>query len=254
MERIDRLNPILEILKHSPSRVIKIFVQKENTPHRAAEVIRRARENSIPYVFVPRKNMDRESPHHQGVIAELAAKEFIGLDDIIEASECPFLVALDEIEDPQNFGAIVRSAECAGVDGIIIPERRSAGPNETVATVSAGALAHMKIARVTNLVRALEELKARDIRVIGAEASGEGPWFAADYTGPIAIVLGSEGRGLRPLVRKTCDTVLSIPLSGRVNSLNVSAAAAVFLFEAVRQRLGKGPKGRPAAADGPRHA
>lgn len=239
MEKIDRLNPLIEILKHSPSRVIKVFVQKENTPHRAAEVIRRARENSIPYVFVPRKNLDKESPHHQGVIAELAAKGFTDIEDILQASECPFLIALDEIEDPQNFGAIVRSAECAGADGIIIPERRSVGPNQVVETVSAGALANMKVARVTNLVRALEDLKSRDIWVIGAEASGEGNWFEADYTRPVAIVLGSEGRGLRPLVKKTCDTILSIPLSGQVNSLNVSAAAAVFLFEVVRQRRGR---------------
>lgn len=241
MERIDRLNPIIEILKHSPSRINKIYVQKDKTPHRAAEVIRRAREHSIPFVFVPRQSLDKVCPHHQGVVAELAAKSFTEMDDLFRTSAVPFLVVLDEIEDPQNFGAIARSAECAGADGIIIPERRSAGPTEAAETVSAGALASLKIARVTNLVRALEALKAQNIWVVGAEASGTGKWFEFDYTRPVAVVLGSEGRGLRPLVRKTCDAVLSIPLFGQVNSLNVSAAAAVFLFEVVRQR-GKAPQ------------
>jgi len=236
MKKIGRLNPLLEVIKHSPARINKIFVQKEKAPHRMTEIIRRARENSIPFVFVPRHLLDKMCPHHQGAVAELTAKEFSTVEDILDKSTNPFLVLLDDIEDPQNLGAIIRSAECAGSDGLILPERRSAGLTETVETVSAGALAHVKIARVANLVAAMTELKARNIWVVGAEASGGRKWFEFDYTQPVALVLGSEGRGLRPLVRKTCDELLSIPLHGKVNSLNVAAAAAVFFFEIARQR------------------
>ena len=156
--------------------------------------------------------------------------------EILAGTKAPFLVLLDEIEDPQNLGAIVRSAECAGVDGLVLPERRSAGLTETVSTVAAGALEHVKIARVTNLAQTMEELKKRGLWFVGAEGGGTEPWYKFDYTVPVGIVMGSEGKGLRPLVRKRCDKILSIPLFGRINSLNVSAAAAIFLFEVARQR------------------
>jgi 23S rRNA (guanosine2251-2'-O)-methyltransferase len=169
-------------------------------------------------------------------MAEVSPKGYATLEEILARSPKPFVVILDEVEDPQNLGAIVRSAEGAGADGLILPERRSAGLTETVDQVSAGALEHLPVARVVNLVRAMEELKEKGLWLVGAEGSGQKPWYSFDYTGPIGIVLGSEGKGLRPLVLKTCDEVLSIPLAGRVNSLNVAAAAAVFLFEVVRQR------------------
>lgn len=236
MDRITRINPLLEALRSAPDRVNKVFVQEERGHARIGEVIREAKAHHVPVVFVPAKRLDQVAPGHQGVMAEVSPKAYATLDGILARSAKPFVVILDEVEDPQNLGAIVRSAEGAGADGIVLPERRSAGLTETVDTVSAGALEHLPVARVTNLVRAMEELKEKGLWLVGAEGSADEPWYAFDYTGPVGIVLGSEGRGLRPLVRKTCDKVLAIPLAGKVNSLNVAAAAAVFFFEVVRQR------------------
>ncbi len=233
---ISRLNPLIEVLRASPERVNKVFVQNERGPNRLGEIIREARRNGIPVVFVPKSKLDQEAPHHQGAMATLSPRGFASLEEILSASKVPFVVLLDEIEDPQNMGAIIRTAECAGADGLVIPEHRSAGLTETVSTVAAGALEHMKVARVVNLARTMEELKERGLWLVGAEGGGKAPWHAFDYTLPVGIVLGSEGKGLRPLVRKRCDTVLSIPLYGQITSLNVSAAAAVFLFEVARQR------------------
>jgi len=237
MDRIIRINPLLEALRSAPERVHKVFVQEERGHARIGEVIREAKSRHVPVAFVPAKRLDQVAPGHQGVMAEVSPKKYATVSDILARSAKPFVVILDEIEDPQNLGAIVRSAEGAGADGLILPERRSAGLTETVDQVSAGALEHLPVARVTNLVRAMEELKEKGLWLVGAEGSADKPWYAFDYTGPVGIVLGSEGKGLRPLVRKTCDEVLAIPLAGRVNSLNVAAAAAVFLFEVVRQRL-----------------
>jgi len=236
MAKIDRLNPVLETLRASPGRVNKIFVQKDAGPRRIGEIVRQARANGVPVLFVPKPKLDRMSPHHQGVLAEIAPRPFSSIEEILAGSGVPFLILLDEVEDPQNLGAIARSAVGAGADGLVLPERRSAGLTETVATVSAGALEHLKVARVGNLARAMSDFKNRGIWLVGAEASAPEAWFAFDYTQPVGIVLGSEGRGLRPIIRKACDKVLSIPLAGRVTSLNVAAAAAVFLFEVLRQR------------------
>jgi 23S rRNA (guanosine2251-2'-O)-methyltransferase len=246
MDRIIRINPLLEALRSAPDRVNKVFVQEERGHARIGEVIREAKAHHIPVVFVPAKRLDQVAPGHQGVVAEVSPKAYASLGDILARSPKPFVVILDEIEDPQNLGAIVRSAEGAGADGIILPERRSAGLTEAVDTVSAGALEHLPVARVTNLVRAMEELKEKGLWLVGAEGSGDKPWYSFDYTGPVGIVLGSEAKGLRPLVRKACDEVLAIPLSGKVTSLNVAAAAAVFLFEVVRQRRDRAnPSRRP---------
>jgi len=236
METIGRLNPLLEVLKASPGRVNKIFIQNERGPGRLGEVIREARNHGIPVVFVPKARLDLESPHHQGAVGVLSPRAFDSLDSILAGAKVPFLVLLDEIEDPQNLGAIVRSAECAGVDGLVLTGHRSAGLTETVSTVSAGALEYVKVTRVPNLAQAMEELKRRGLWFVGAEGGEKEPWYKFDYTLPVGVVLGSEGKGLRPLVKKRCDKVLSIPLLGRINSLNVSAAAAVFLFEVARQR------------------
>ena len=236
MEKINRLNPLLEVLKSSPERVSKIFIQKERGPHRIGEIIQEARARGVPFLFIPKQKLDQLAPHHQGVLAEIAAKEFSSLEHILAGAGHPFLVLLDEVEDPQNLGAIIRSAAGAGVGGVILPERRSAGLTDVVATVSAGALEHVKVARVTNLARAMEELRERGVWLVGADGSAPGLWHEFDYTLPVGIVLGSEGRGLRPLIRKSCDKLLAIPLAGGVNSLNVASAASVFLFEAVRQR------------------
>jgi 23S rRNA (guanosine2251-2'-O)-methyltransferase len=237
METVGRLNPIIEILRSASGRVQKVFIQEERGPYKIAEVIRMAKERGLPLQFLPKRKLDLMSPGHQGAVVLFAAKEYSSLEEILAGSRLPFLILLDEIEDPQNLGAIIRSAECAGADGIILPERRSAGITDTVMEVSAGAAAHLKIARVTNLARTMEDLKPKGLWFVGAEAGHEALWYDFDYAVPVGIVLGSENRGLRRLVREKCDRVLSIPLLGRVNSLNVAAAAAVFCFEVARQRL-----------------
>ncbi|MFZ2055054.1 MAG: 23S rRNA (guanosine(2251)-2'-O)-methyltransferase RlmB [Candidatus Aminicenantales bacterium] len=236
VDKVGRLNPIIETLRSDSGRIQKIFIQKEQGPHKIAEVIRLAKERGIPLHFVPRHKLDLMAPDHQGALIFLAAKGFSSLEDILAGAGTPFLVLLDEITDPQNLGAILRSAECAGVDGIILPERRSAGLTEAVVEVSAGATEHLKVARVTNLARTMDELKKRGLWLVGAEGGQKEYWTDFDYTGPVGIVLGSEGRGMRRLVREKCDKVLSIPLFGQINSLNVAAAAAVFFFEVARQR------------------
>lgn len=237
METVGRLNAVIETLRSASGRVQKVFIQKEKGPHRITEVIRLAKEGGIPLHFVPKRKLDRISSGHQGAVILLATKEYASLEDILDGAKTPFLVLLDEIEDPQNMAAIIRSAECAGADGIILPERRSTGITQTVMEVSAGAAEHLKIARVTNLARTMDELKHKGLWFVGAEGGQRDLWYEFDYTVPVGIVLGSEGRGLRCLVREKCDRVLSIPLLGRVNSLNVAAAAAVFFFEVARQRL-----------------
>ena len=237
MDQINRINPLLEILKSSPRRVNKILLQKEEGHRPLGIIVGLAKTNHIPYLFVPKQVLDKASPHHQGVVAHLASKEYISLERILtDAGPSPFLVLLDEIEDPQNLGAILRSAEGAGADGVVIPERRSAGLTETVFEVSAGALEHLRVARVPNLAQAMETLKERGFWLIGAEGEGEGFFYEFDYTQPVAVILGSEGRGLRHLTRKKCDRILTIPMRGKVNSLNVASAASVFFFEVARQR------------------
>ena len=245
MDKISRINAVLEVLRSSPRRVNKILVQKEEGHRPLGMIVELAKAGHVPYLFVPRQALDKLAPHHQGVVAMLAPKEFTPLGRILESAPNPFLVLLDEIEDPQNLGAILRSAEGAGADGVILPERRSAGMTDAVYEVSAGALEHLKVARVPNLAQAMANLKERGVWLVGAEAGGDGLFFEFDYTQPVGIVLGSEGRGLRPLIRKNCDRVLSIPMAGKVNSLNVGSAAAVFFFEVARQRksgVGAGPK------------
>ena len=189
-----------------------------------------------PVFLLPLKKLNSVDPHHQGAIALLAAKEYAPLDAILSSSEVPFLVLLDGIGDPQNLGAIIRTAEGAGVDGIVIPERRSVLLTETVAEVASGALEHVKVARTKNLARTMDELRKKEVWLVGADSGGEELWHDFDYTTPVGLVFGSEGKGMRRLVRQKCDKVLSIPLLGTITSLNVAAAAAIFMYEVVRQR------------------
>lgn len=195
-----------------------------------------AKANHVPFLFVPRRTLDNLDRNHQGVIALLSEKVFATIESILDSTKLPFLVLLDGVEDPQNLGAIIRSAEGAGVDGIVIPGRRSAGLTEVVSSVSVGALEHVEIARVMNLARTMDDLRKRDIWLVGAEGGSKEYWYDFDYTLPIALVLGSEGKGLRPLISKKCDKILSIPLLGEMSSLNVAAAASIFFYEVVRQR------------------
>jgi 23S rRNA (guanosine2251-2'-O)-methyltransferase len=227
---------LLEAVKHSPQRVNKILIQQGAGKGKIAEIIGWAKKNRIPFFFLPSKKMNSIDPHHQGAIALLAAKEYANLDAILMSAEVPFLVLLDGIGDPQNLGAIIRTAEGAGVDGIIIPERRSVLLTESVAEVASGALEHVKVARTKNLARTMEALRKKNVWLVGAEIGGEGLWHDFDYTVPVGLVFGSEGKGIRPLVGQKCDMILSIPLLGTISSLNVASAAAIFMYEVVRQR------------------
>ncbi len=237
MEKISRLNPLLEAIRNSPDRVNRVIVQEGIRKTKIEEIIRQAKKNGLPVSLMPRKSLDRIDRHHQGAIGFVVSKGYATLEAILAVSKVPFLVLLDGVEDPQNLGAIIRTAESAGADGIILPERRAAGLTGTVASVSAGALEHVRIARVKNLAQTMEELRKRDVWLVGAEGGQESLWYAFDYTLPVALVFGSEGKGLRPLVKEKCDKILSIPLLGKITSLNVAAAAGVFIFEGLRQRM-----------------
>lgn len=236
MEKISRLNALIETVRSSPSRINKILVQKGTRRSLVGQILNAARRNNIPFLFVPKKKLDSLDRNHQGAIAFLSPKEYASLEDLLLSSQPLFFLLLDGIEDPQNLGAIIRTAEGAGVNGIILTERRSAGMTETVAKVSAGALEHVPITRVKNLARTMEILKEKGIWLVGAEGGQEDQWYDFDFNVPIGLVFGSEGRGLRPLVRKKCDKILSLPLQGKISSLNVASAAAVFIYEVIRQR------------------
>lgn len=237
MEKIIRLNSLIEAVKSSPLRVSKIFIHKSTKNKRVAEIVKLAKTQHVPCLFVPRQTLDSMDRKHQGIIALVSPKEFFSLDTVLSSAKVPFLVLLDGINDPHNLGAIIRTAEGAGVDGIILPQRRSVGLTETVSSVSAGALEYIKVTRVINLARTMDYLKKRGVWLIGAEGGCGEHWHEFDYKLPVGLVFGSEGKGLRPLVRKKCDKVLSIPLLGSINSLNVSVATSIFLYEVVRQRM-----------------
>lgn len=239
MDQIARINPVLEILRESPNRINKIILQKDLKKHQFKEILSLARNENVPVIFTPKKNMDDKDRHHQGVIAFISPKDFTSLDLILDSSGLPFLLLLDQIKDPQNLGAIVRTAEGAGVDGIVLPERHSAGLTSAVFRVSSGALESMNVTRVKNLARTMDELKKKGIWLIGTEGGGKKFWYEFDYNVPVGIVLGSEGKGLRRLIRQKCDEVLALPLEGKIKSLNVASAASVFLYEVVRQRQKK---------------
>lgn len=236
MHKISRIHPIMEILNSSPQRVSQIMIQLDSRNSKVQEVAVLARTHQISIVFVPKKHLDRFDRHHQGLVAFVARKELSSLEDILVTGDRPFLVLLDGIEDPQNLGAIMRSAEGAGVDGIILPERRVARLTDTVYSVSSGALEYLQVAQVKNLARTMDELRDNGIWLVGAEGGQEKLWYEFDYKEPVALILGSEGKGLHDLIKKKCDEILSVPLLGNITSLNVAAAAAIFMFEVVRQR------------------
>lgn len=234
----------------------RVIVARGLHGERIQEIVDLARRRGVPVRFESREQLDRmaEGERHQGVIALAASKAAVEIEDLLARAKTPgLLVLLDGIEDPRNLGAIIRTALAAGADGLVIPERRAAGLTETVARASAGATEHLPIARVKNLARAMEELKTAGYWVVGLDEHGEKPHTAMDFTGPIALVMGGEGRGLHELTRKQCDWVVAIPTTGPVRSLNVSVAAGVVLFEAVRQRMAKAA-GAPAASAKPSQA
>jgi 23S rRNA (guanosine2251-2'-O)-methyltransferase len=240
MNVIFGINAVTEALKGRGRAFEWVGVAKERNDLRLQKLIQECRRNSIPVRFLPRVELDRmaATASHQGVVAVTSSKQYADLDDVIAAKrgEYSLVVVLDGIEDPHNLGAILRTADAAGADGIVIPERRAAGVTGTVAKVSAGASAHLPVAKVTNISRSLEELKARDIWVVGLDERGKQNYDAIDYKMNCALVLGAEGKGLHDLVASKCDFLVSIPMLGKVPSLNVSVAAGVVLYEVVRQR------------------
>jgi 23S rRNA (guanosine2251-2'-O)-methyltransferase len=236
------VNPVLEALRAHPDDVVRVLVERSREGRRsqgADRVAEAAAGMGVRVDEVPHGDLAHRSRSgvHQGVGAELAGFRYAELEELIGAAEGPaFLLLLDGVTDPQNLGALVRSAHALGVDGVVIPKDRAAGVTPAAFKAAAGALEHCRLARVTNLSRALEQMKERGIWTVALAADAEQDLGAIDLTAPTALVLGSEGSGVRPLVRKTCDHVARIPMSGRVGSLNVAAAGAIALYEISRQR------------------
>ena len=232
-------NSVRELLK-SERAVDKIYIVKDVREGSISYIAEMAIEKKIPIVEVEKSKLDRmcAGANHQSVAAMAAAKEYSSIEDIIEKARSlgqkPLVVILDGVEDPHNLGAIIRTAECCGVHGIIIPKHRSATLNSVVSKTSAGALEYMLVAKETNISMAIEKLKKAGFWIFGAEAGGEN-YHDVDFDVPCAIVLGSEGSGISRLVKENCDYIVSIPLYGNINSFNVSAAAAIIISEAARQ-------------------
>lgn len=240
-DRIEGRNAVIEALRAGRA-IDKIYIAKGEVDQTLGHIASKARSQGIVVVETDRRKLDlmSQTHAHQGVVAVCAVKEYCTVQDLLaiaeEKGKPPFIIVCDEISDPHNLGAIIRSAECVGAHGVVIPKRRSAGLTAVVGKAAAGAAEHMAIARVSNISAALEELKKAGLWVYGAAAEGSSPLWKTDLTGPIALVIGSEGDGMSRLVREHCDFILSIPLRGQISSLNASAAAAVLMYEVLRQR------------------
>jgi len=237
--------PVLEALKAENRRIDRVLIVEGARENRLTEILDICRARSIAFSRVPRetfaKNVD-PGVNHQGVLAFAASADYVDVSEILNSrGETPLIVVLDGVEDPRNLGAILRVAECAAVNGVVIPERRAVGLTDTVAKSSAGAIEYVKVAKTVNLNRFIEELKSRDIWVVGTAADAKMDHSDWDWTRPSALVLGGEGGGLHRLVAENCDVLVKIPMYGKIDSLNVSVAAGVILFEARRQRA-KGAK------------
>ena len=239
---IEGRNAVIEALR-AGTAIDKIYLAKGDTDSTLGHIANTARANGVVVVNADRRKLDEMSRTHahQGVIAVAAVREYASIEDIFqraeEQGEAPLIVLCDELSDPHNLGAVIRTAECAGAHGVVIPKRRSAGLTAIVAKTSAGAVSHIPVARVPNLTALMKELQKRGVWIFGAEMNGTTSLYEADLKGPAAIVIGSEGSGMSRLVAETCDYTVSIPMKGKINSLNASAAAAILLYEAVRQRL-----------------
>lgn len=240
MSFIYGIHAVTEALKARGRAFEWVGVSQERHDLRLQRVVEECRRNSIAVRFVPRSDLDRMAGNnaHQGVVAVTSARAYCDLDAVLAArrAEKSLILVLDSIEDPHNLGAILRTADAAGVDGVLIPERRSAGVTPVVTKVSAGASEHLPIAKITNVARTIEELKDKNIWTVGLDERGTQTYDSLDYNMDCALAVGAEGKGLHELVRKKCDFVVSIPMLGKVPSLNVSVATAVVLYEVVRQR------------------
>lgn len=238
---IEGRNAVIEALRVGTA-IDKIYLLKGDTDKTLGHIASKAREAGIVVVDADKRKLDNMSRthSHQGVIALAAVREYVSVESILESAaakgENPLLVVCDEISDPHNLGAILRTAECAGAHGVIIPKRRSAGLTAIVAKTSAGAVSYIPVARVANVSATLKELKKQGVWIFGTAANANTTLYDADLKGPTAIVIGSEGDGMTRLVADNCDFLVSIPMQGKISSLNASAAAAILLYEAVRQR------------------
>ena len=238
---IEGRNAVIEALRAGES-IDKIYLQKGETDRTLGHIASTARAAGVVVVEADKRKLDAMSRTHahQGVIALAAVREYVSVESILSAAaekgEAPLIVVCDEISDPHNLGAILRTAECAGAHGVIIPKRRSAGLTAVVAKTSAGAVSYIPVARVANIPSLLKDLKKQGVWVFGTAADGTTELYGADLKGPAAIVIGSEGSGMTRLAAENCDFLVSIPMKGRISSLNASAAAAILLYEAVRQR------------------
>jgi 23S rRNA (guanosine2251-2'-O)-methyltransferase len=248
MDKLTGIHAVREALEAGRA-FDRVVIARGRQDTRVEEIVQLARGRNIAVRFEDRGQLDRlaDSKDHQGVVALAAARAAATLEDILSAANADsgqgakgLIVLLDGVEDPHNLGAIIRTALAAGAHGVVIPERRAAGLTDTVARASAGALAHLPVAKVTNLARAMEELKEAGYWLIGLDERADKSYTQADYTSPVGIVLGGEGKGLHELTRKCCDFVVSLPTTGPVKSLNVSVTAGVVLFEALRQRRREG--------------
>lgn len=240
-ELIEGRNAVIEALRAGRA-IDKIFIARGDVDSTLGFIASKARDKGIVVVEADRKKLDFMSvtKAHQGVIALAGVREYCSVEDILaiaeERGEAPFVIVCDEISDPHNLGAIIRSAECVGAHGLIIPKRRSAGLTAIVDKASAGAAEHAAIARVANIPAVLNELKEKGLWIYGTAAEGSSDLWHTDFKGPLALVIGSEGDGMGRLVRERCDFIVSLPMKGRVSSLNASAAAAVTMYEVLRQR------------------
>jgi 23S rRNA (guanosine2251-2'-O)-methyltransferase len=241
MEVLYGVHPVEEALRSGSRQLDHVSIARERRDERLERLVRLCRSAGVRVSLEPRDQLTRtaRTDAHQGVLAVVRQRQFLDIEDLLAPTQDEqhrFFLALDGIEDPHNLGALLRTADGAGVDGVILPERRSAPVTATVAKTSAGASEHVRIARVTNLVRALEQMKQKHVWVLGLDERGTPDYTEFDFRTDCVLVLGREGAGLHDLVKKTCDHLLRIPMAGQVSSLNVSVAGAVVMYEAMRQR------------------
>jgi 23S rRNA (guanosine2251-2'-O)-methyltransferase len=241
MEVLYGLHPVEEAIRSGSRQLDHVSVARERRDDRLERLIELCRTAGIRVALEPRDQLTKlaRTDAHQGVLAVVRERRFLGIEDLLapgETGQHRFFLALDGIEDPHNLGALLRTADGAGVDGVVLPERRSAPVSGTVAKTSAGASEHVRIARVTNLVRALEQMKQKNVWVLGLDERGTPDYTEFDFRTDCVLVLGREGAGLHDLVKKTCDHLLRIPMAGQLSSLNVSVAGAIVMYEAMRQR------------------
>lgn len=237
-------NPIIEAIK-SGRTIEKLLIAKGSQEGSIRQIVAMAREKGLVIVEVDREKLDymSETKSHQGVIAITSPYKYVDVEDILnyakEKGERPFVIILDEIYDPHNLGAIIRTANAVGAHGIIIPKRRAVGLTPTVAKASAGAIEYVKVAKVTNISQTINQLKENGLWIVGADMDGDKPYFESDLTDSIALVIGSEGEGMSRLVKERCDYLVNMPMKGEISSLNASVAGAVLMYEVVRQRITK---------------